>query len=209
MEEFPCKARQVQCRCSPSWQTRLFTTKTIFLYLLNGVVYPCKLGLTPWIFGRFDRPAWINKCIHLLVLRFPCPPPVKRFSPFQQINVIPYKLWWCSVCCFIGLAPQGTFLYIKLFTSQTPNKKATQDRDASWRTFLKTLQKFFFFSLKETRAPPCRRARTTAETIPSKNWGEIGRTVSTAPRQLIDRQLIDYFLSTDNWLTDNWSTWLG
>jgi hypothetical protein len=191
MEEFPCKARQVQCRCSPSWQTRLFTTKTIFLYLLNGVVYPCKLGLTPWIFGRFDRPAWINKCIHLLVLRFPCPPPVKRFSPFQQINVIPYKLWWCSVCCFIGLAPQGTFLYIKLFTSQTPNKKATQDRDASWRTFLKTLQKFFFFRWRR------RELRHADEHEQQRRRF----------RPKIEVRLVALFPRLHgNWLTDNLST---
>jgi hypothetical protein len=61
LNDFLSKARQVQCRRSPSWWTRSFTTKNIFfLYLFNGVGYPCQLGLTPWIFGRFYCPACIN-----------------------------------------------------------------------------------------------------------------------------------------------------
>jgi hypothetical protein len=68
---FPCKARQVQSRCSPSWQTSLCTTKNVFVGIMEGGSPAMSAGANPVIFGPIS-PSCMHKCILLLVLRFLC-----------------------------------------------------------------------------------------------------------------------------------------
>jgi hypothetical protein len=63
MDNFPCKVIQVQSRWSPGWQSRLFTTKTVFVFNKWGS-QAMSAGANPMNFW----PIWlfcIQKCIFL------------------------------------------------------------------------------------------------------------------------------------------------
>jgi hypothetical protein len=46
MDDFPCKQGKLDVGIIPADGLDCLLLKTFFRYLLNGVVYPCHLGLT-------------------------------------------------------------------------------------------------------------------------------------------------------------------